>query len=95
MTQKRAEGGGEGGGDGGLGEEHGRVRDAERLGKGVESRAPGDLPRRNVRDDELHLEQKLHRLVVDDAQEEVVDDERLRTGGHVFVEEELHLHIAR
>ena len=39
-----------------LQEEHRRVRDAEGLGEGVEGRAPGDLPRRDVRDHELKVE---------------------------------------
>jgi len=38
------------------------TRHGERLGEGVEGRAPGDLPGSDVRDDELQLEIQVNEL---------------------------------
>lgn len=90
-AEERAERGGEQRGDDRLHEQHGRVRHAERLRERVERRAPRDLPRGDVRDDELQLEHELGRLGEQHAHHEVVDEEGLReaAGGHVVVEEQL------
>ena len=60
-----------------LKEQHGRMRNVERLGECVECRTPSDLPRSDVSYDELHFQVEFVQLVEHDAADEVLDDERV------------------